>query len=190
MTARQVELLNSTNPQDNAELLASLGGDENLLHQLVNMYGPTGGNGYNGNNYGMTASNVAQSAASVPESIKAYYKSVGIMDANGNFLKHQDNDGNWVDGPPGGSYSAATVDPSSSWSGVNASGGFAGGTGTSAPYGFNSQTGAPLSQAQLTAALGGGGSTAGATGGAAGGRAPAAGGGRGGLLRRRHPRPP
>lgn len=195
LTARQVELLNSTNPQDNAELLASLGGDQQLLSQLVNLYGPGGAN-YNGNNYGMTASNVAQSAASVPESIKAIYKANGIMDANGNFLKHQDNNGNWVDGPPGGSYSAATnINPGSSWAGMNASGGFTGGTGvgiTSPGVTNNNGTYSPVTLAQLAgggastttapppgATAGGGGSnpiTPAATGGAAGGTGAGGGG--------------
>ena len=132
LTARQVELLNSTNPQDNAELLASLGGDENLLRQLVNMYGP-GGSQFNATNYGHTSS----SLGGKPDPMFwAQYQAAGIMDANGNMLKHQDNNGNWVDGPPGGSFSAASnVNPGSSWSGVNASGGFTGGTGTGAGTG-------------------------------------------------------
>jgi hypothetical protein len=154
LTARQVELLNSTNPQDNAELLASLGGDQQLLHQLVNMYGP-GGSQFNATNYGQTAGNVAQNVSGIPESIKQIYIQQGILDPSGTkFLKHQDNDGNWVAGGPGGSYSAATVDPSQSWSGTNAQGGFTGGTGVGVTSGaFNSQTGAPLTAAQLYAAL-------------------------------------
>jgi len=150
LTARQVELLNSTNPKDNPELLASVGGDQQLLAQLVNMFGP-GGSQYNATNYGHTSSSVG----SQPEPMFAnIYKQLGYMDANGNMLKHQDNNGNWVDGANVGNFQATTVDPGQSWSGTNAQGGFTGGTGVGVTSGaFNSNTGAPMSLAELTAAL-------------------------------------
>lgn len=152
LTARQVELLNSTNPQDNAELLASLGGDEQLLHKLVNMFGP-GGSQFNATNYGKTSSSLG---AKPDQMFWKAYQDAGIMDAAGNMLKHQDNDGNWVAGAPGGSYSATAVDPSQSWSGVNAQGGFTGGTGVGVPSGaFNSNTGKPMTPEELMAALNG-----------------------------------
>lgn len=156
LTARQVELLNSTNPQDNAELLASLGGDEQLLHKLVNMFGP-GGSQYNATNYGKTSSSLG---AKPDQMFWKQYQDMGVMDANGNMLKHQDNNGNWVAGAPGGTFSAMEVDPNQSWSGVNAQGGFTGGTGQGVPSGaFNSGTGKPMTQEELMAALKGGSTT-------------------------------
>ena len=170
LTARQVELLNSTNPADNPELLASLGGDEQLLHKLVNMFGP-GGSQYNATNYGKTSSSLG---ARPDQMFWKAYQDAGIMDASGNMLKHQDNNGNWVDGAPGGTFSAMEVDPGQSWSGVNAQGGFTGGTGTgiTTPGVTVNANGtySPVTAQSLMAAMGGGtgagtlGATTGGTG--------------------------
>lgn len=169
LTARQVELLNSTNPADNPELLASLGGDEQLLHKLVNMFGP-GGSQYNATNYGKTSSSLG---ARPDQMFWKAYQDAGIMDASGNMLKHQDNNGNWVAGAPGGTFSAMEVDPGQSWSGVNAAGGFTGGTGTGITtpgVTVNAQGQySPVTAESLMAAMGGGSSAAGGTLGAASG---------------------
>jgi len=175
LTARQVELLNSTNPADNPELLASLGGDEQLLHKLVNMFGP-GGSLYNATNYGKTSSSLG---ARPDQMFWKAYQDAGIMDASGNMLKHQDNNGNWVDGAPGGTFSAMEVDPGQSWSGVNAQGGFTGGTGTGittpgVTVNANGTYG-PVTAQSLMAAMGGG--TSAASGVAGGGTQSAPGSG-------------
>ena len=125
LTAEQVGWLNSPNPSDNAKLLASLGGDEVLMHKLANMFGP-GGQYYDHNKYGFQ-SGPQELTGKSPEAL-AY------MLANGQ--AEQGPDGKYyvpgtLNNKPLDFYSF-DVDPNASWSGVNAQGGFAGGTGTAA----------------------------------------------------------
>jgi len=120
LTARQVDLLNSNDPKDTAELLSSLGGDEQMLHQLNNMFGP-GGQYYDPLKYGHT-SQPAQ-GWKIGQDVYQDYADEMVKQGKGTIAN-----GYYV--PNGASGSGMSVDPSTSWSGVNASGGFTGGTGT------------------------------------------------------------
>jgi len=119
LTARQVQLLNSNDPKDTAELLSSLGGDEYLLHQLNNAFGP-GGQYYDPLKYGHT-SQPAQ-GWKIGTDVYQDYADQMVKEGKGAIAN-----GYYI---PNGSGGGMTVDPSTSWSGVNASGGFTGGTGT------------------------------------------------------------
>ena len=129
LTAQQVEWANSTDPNDAAKLMQSLGGDQVLYNQVQNMYGP-GGTNYDPSQYGHTASNLAQNISGIPESIRQMYIANGILSPDGTtLLQHQGSDGNLTSGSGVGNYQPYNG-PNTGWSGTNASGGFAGGTGT------------------------------------------------------------
>jgi hypothetical protein len=166
LTAQQVGWLNSPNPSDNALLLQSLGGDEVLLHKLNNMFGP-GGQYYDPKNYGFQ-SGAQEITGKSPEAL-AY------MLANGQAEKGADGK-YYVPGTQGNAtrnFSAIEVDPNTGWSGVNAAGGFTGGTGTGITtpgVTVNAQGQySPVTAESLMAAMGGGSSAAGGTLGAASG---------------------
>ena len=172
LTAQQVGWLNSPNPSDNALLLQSLGGDEVLLHKLNNMFGP-GGQYYDPKNYGFQ-SGAQEITGKSPEAL-AY------MLANGQAEKGADGK-YYVPGTQGNAtrnFSAIEVDPNTGWSGVNAAGGFTGGTGTgiTTPGVTVNANGtySPVTAQSLMAAMGGG--TSAASGVAGGGTQSAPGSG-------------
>lgn len=151
--------------------------DEERSQWVNYLGGSMGGNGPSNPGLVMdTYRDMGQGISSLAEPIKKMYMDMGVIDPSGTkWLKKQDDNGNWVAIQGSPTYTAQTMAPGQSWSGTNAQGGFTGGTGVGVTSGaFNSQTGAPMSLADLTAALHGG---SGASPAASGGPAHSMGGG-------------